>query len=655
MRGRRSPAGHPLALLALLAGLGGLAVCPGVTRAQVAQAAGDATVSPPEARTGPATPPPAADDPDRAARRAARDLRNRRVAAEWDLHIDAPGHLRSLLERYLDVSRFRNADADDTISVVELSRMVAAAPEQARSLLQTEGYFNADVQAAMEMPQNGRPIVRLVVKPGPHATVGRLTLEVQGTLAERADSGDAAAQGLLDAVRRDWSLPEGRAFSGDAWADAKSSLLTRLRAGAYPSANWIGTAAQVDPATQQVRIFAVADSGPRYRFGALDIEGLERYEAPAVRNLAPFTEGQPYNEKDLLDFQERLAGAGLFDSVSVTIEADPERAEAVPVLVRLREQQAQQATVGVGISADSGPRVSLEHVHRRPFGQNWIAKSKIELARDDRSLSIDLTSHPKARAYRNLLSGLVSREEAAGLIVKETQARFGRTQDTERIERLYYLELQNASTESPISKRSVGAVTGNYEWVWRDLDSNLMPTRGLSASARVGGGRSFGVSGYEDQHAGWFTRANGRVTAYLPLGEHWYTTSRLELGQVFAADSIAVPYPLLFRAGGDHSVRGYNYQALGPDDEDGISVGGRVLGTASVEIARPFSLNRPEFLWAVFADAGDAALSWKGFSPALGVGVGLRWRSPVGPLSLDLAYGREVERFRVHFNVGIAF
>ena len=86
----------------------------------------------------------------------------------------------------------------------------------------------------------------------------------------------------------------------------------------------------------------------------------------------------------------------------------------------------------------------------------------------------------------------------------------------------------------------------------------------------------------------------------------------------------------------------------------GTIIGGNVLGTASFEVARPFA-SFPSLWGAVFIDAGRAAESWNGFKPALGYGVGLRWRSPVGPLRVDMAYGQEVRQWRLHLSVGIAF
>jgi translocation and assembly module TamA len=111
---------------------------------------------------------------------------------------------------------------------------------------------------------------------------------------------------------------------------------------------------------------------------------------------------------------------------------------------------------------------------------------------------------------------------------------------------------------------------------------------------------------------------------------------------------------LLFRAGGDDSVRGYGYRTLGPV-VNGTVTSGRTLLTGSAEIARPISAAYPAFWWAAFVDAGQAADRWTDLRPDFGYGVGLRWRSPVGPLRLDVAYGEAVRKARVHFSIGIAF
>jgi translocation and assembly module TamA len=118
---------------------------------------------------------------------------------------------------------------------------------------------------------------------------------------------------------------------------------------------------------------------------------------------------------------------------------------------------------------------------------------------------------------------------------------------------------------------------------------------------------------------------------------------------------VLAPESQRWRAGGDDSVRGYAYRSLGPLDANGNVDSGNVILTTSLELARPFSADLPSVWGAVFVDAGNAADSFSGMKLALGYGVGVRWRSPVGPLRLDVAYGEEERRWRLHFSVGIVY
>ena len=122
---------------------------------------------------------------------------------------------------------------------------------------------------------------------------------------------------------------------------------------------------------------------------------------------------------------------------------------------------------------------------------------------------------------------------------------------------------------------------------------------------------------------------------------------------MFRKSGVSAPDSQLFRAGGDDSVRGYAYRSLGPVVDGAVASGGSLF-TASAELARPISTTLPALLGAVFIDAGRAATSFRDLTPAIGLGVGLRWRSPVGPLRLDWAWAEELRRMRLHFSIGIA-
>lgn len=589
---------------------------------------------------------------------------------KWHLRVQAPGPLRDLLEEHLDLARYADQAERDKGLVVgrnELARLVAAAPAQARELLQTEGYFNAEVTATLA-PDGDNPEVLVAVTPGPRTTVKAVQIDFAGAFSLAEDRQDPEALQLANRLQHNFGLKAGEPFTQGAWTGAKNGLLAGLRAEGYQLATLSGTSAQVEADDNAVQLFLFVDSGPRLFIADTRYEGLRHVDASHIAPLRTFRAGQPAREQLLQDTQDRLVRTNLFDTVGVTIaqqtfeapdgtpavvDTSVERLD-VPIEIRVREKAMQQATVGVGVSDLTGPRVTLEHIHQKPFVLDWQSKVKLELASQARTAQVDLLSYPLEDGQRNLVSGAIARTLATGLVVQSQNLKVGRTLDTPKLERLAYLQwtrdrTRNADTGAPVEDAS--SLTANYHWVWRDLDNVILPTRGYSVLAEVGGGRSYDAQA----DAGLFGRLRGRLTGYWPLPGSFFGQARVEAGQILAPNRVAVPYTQAFRAGGDDSVRGYNYQGLGPVDANGNAVGGRVLATASVELARPISPRLPAFWWATFVDAGNAADNWQRFTPALGYGVGLRWRSPVGPLRIDLAYGEKARRVRLHFSVGVTF
>ena len=584
--------------------------------------------------------------------------------AVYRLDIEAPSELRALLQTYLDLSRFQSVPQSEDISPAEIDRLIAAAPAQARALLETEGYFNPEVtvtrvgvaRVSGDAVPAVLPSLRVRVRPGPRAVIDHFAFSAQGPLQQAADAGSLDAKVLMAQVRNGWRLPPGTPFQQSQWRGAKNNALAKLHADGYPAATLGNTSARVDAQANTVRLDVAADSGVLYRLGPVRINGLQRYAESSVQQLSQLTPGAPYRESQLIDFQERLQKSGLFEGASVALDTDPATAQAAPVRVQLRELPLQQATFGVGYSANTGPRVSAEHTHRQPFGWEWIAKNTLELGPRLQSWSGELTSYPLERLYRNLIAASAERLKTVEEVRKSWRARIGRTQDTPQVERLYFLEATQSrlDTTSNTGTTTVSnrAITGNYHWIYRDVDSVLLPTEGYTVSAEAAGG--YAVSGIGGEASGPFGRVYGRYTHYRPLGGAWFATARLEGGTILGDRQVGVPDTLLFRAGGDDSVRGYEFRSLGPSVA-GALLSGRVLMTGSAEIAHPISARYSSLWGAAFIDAGNAADRWQELHPVLGYGIGLRWRSPVGPLRMDLASGDETQKVRLHLSVGIAF
>src|SRR5688572_4286163 len=126
------------------------------------------------------------------------------------LVIDAPGPLRELLQRNLDLARLATLSEQEQLDETEWLRLVAAAPAQARELLETEGFFNAEVDVRRE--PGPPPTVHMRVRPGPRVTVMEVTLVVRGALRERADANDEKALEQIRELHEWWPLPPGGPF-----------------------------------------------------------------------------------------------------------------------------------------------------------------------------------------------------------------------------------------------------------------------------------------------------------------------------------------------------------------------------------------------------------------------------------------------------------
>ncbi|RZL49085.1 MAG: outer membrane protein assembly factor [Variovorax sp.] len=547
--------------------------------------------------------------------------------------------LFKLLQENLDIARYRASQA--ALSRVELARLAAAAPAQAATLLETLGYFSAT--ASVERHAEDASRLRLIVKPGPRTRVTKIDIEFQEGLA--ADD----AKALRDSLRKAWSLEEGDPFTQGYWSSAKNDLLLRARSGGFPLARWGETSARVDADTQTAELHLVMASGNRARFGTLRIEGLKRQDREAVERLTGFRRGDAYTEQQLAEFQERLAKTQLFDSVRVQLQ--PETVEAdgsSPVLVTVTEASLQQATVAVGYHANNGQSISVEHLHRRPFDLPVRARSKLQFSRDLRGAELELSSHPQPDLKRNLASLQFEQDRSGDKIATNLGLRLGRLYESTRDERLSYVELLRARETGGGEVNTNLAVSINQQWIRRRLDSVLLPTDGHQALALVGLGYARG-GGSDD--SGPFGRMQFKLGVYKPFGD-WFGSARAEVAQVIAREQTGVPEKLLFLAGGDESVRGYAYRSLGPV-ENGLTVGGRVMATGSLEIARPILASLPALWGAVFVDAGNAASRWQDYRPVLGYGAGVRFRSPVGPLRVDFARAQETGKWRLHFSVGI--
>jgi translocation and assembly module TamA len=582
-------------------------------------------------------------------------------SVNYTVQIDAPRDLRKLLEENLDLVRWRG---NPRLDLAQLQRLVKDAPEQVKTLVATEGYYSPTVSVGLDT-SGAVPVARVIVDPGPPVLVGHVDLVVQAPVPP--DKGEAPLD--TAALRASWELPVGRRFRQADWEAAKRNLLRRITQKRFPRALLAESSATVDPEAHRAQLRVVVDTGPEARLGELRIRGLKRYPATVITNLNPIKPGEVYDETVLQAFQARLQDTGYFASVEVSADmrallgaelgalaegeepgAAPKPAPmpagpvVLPVVVRVTENKAKNAEVGLGLSTNTGARAQLSYDDLNVFGKRMKSDLIYEQKRQNARVDFYWPTTPKG--YNDSIGGGIERTDVRNQILTVASIAARRAWGSPLLERSVTLELlteKRVIDDLPSTRSKSLPLT--YSITKRKLDSLVQPTRGYVVNAQLGGAL---LPLLTDEQ---FVRAYARFVNYRPLGSSGALVLRGEAGAVGSRQKVGVPSSLLFRAGGDQSVRGYAYQQLGVREGDAI-VGARYLLTASAEYQYWF---KPPWGAAVFLDAGNAADSWSDMRPKLGYGVGARYRSPVGPINVDVAYGQAVKQVRLHFSLGFTF
>ena len=485
---------------------------------------------------------------------------------DYAVRITAPAPLDKLLEDNLDLLRFRgNAHIDKE----QLARLVRAAPEQAQALLATAGFYTPLVSARLDAG-DAMPTVLVTVEPGEPVLVGSVELELQGfgQLPENMNTAPPAAPERFDAsaLKAGWTLQEGQVFRQDAWELAKRNLLRQVVQTRYPRAQMSETRATIDPQTHRAALHVVLDSGPEMRFGALRIEGLQRYPASIVSNLNPIKPGDYYSEAALQAYQSRLQDTGYFSSVDVSadlasvLEQQIDAAGAgsaqsarlappLPLLVRVTENKVKNVSAGLGYSTNTGNRAQLSFDDLNVFGLKF--KSALTLETRRQTAHGDFYFPTTAKGHNYSIGASFERNDIEGETTSVSKVAAKRAWGSPLLERSLTLEfLSEVRSVAGVARSQSKSLPITYGVTLRRLDNLLFPTSGFVASAQLGAAP---LPILTDEA---FVRASTRIVVYHPLGAHGIAILRGEGGALASKEKAGVPDVYLFRAGGDQSVRG---------------------------------------------------------------------------------------------------
>ncbi len=456
---------------------------------------------------------------------------------------------------------------------------------------------------------------------------------------------DPAFAAALDNLRP----TAGQPFREDAHEALKRGLRRVALERGYLDSRFNTARVDVYPEEEAADVILEFSTGIRYRFGETRFTVEPDMLGPGMlERFRLFEPGEHYSNQDVERLRRRLLQAGYFDSVDVNPQTEARSNGSIDLEVDLGLRPRHEFSGGFGFATDFGPRLKAAYENRY-------------LNRRGHQGSVRLNLSPVLQELYSDYRMPLRRGDDAWLVMDATVSR----EDTDSAESITQAVGIRRVRSGPWGTR----VTESLNLLREDFDVAsdddvailLMPGIAISKTRQIRqrpleiGWRLDGqVRGAAAPLASTnFLQFYGRGALALPLGERARAVGRLEVGTTLAASLSKLPTSIRFFAGGDRSIRGYGLDALGPTDPDGDVRGGRHLAVASIELEQAV---RGNWSVAIFADSGGA---FNTFSEPLssGVGIGVRWLSPVGPIRLDLAHpldddGRSI---RLHIGVGSSF
>jgi translocation and assembly module TamA len=520
--------------------------------------------------------------------------------------------------------------------------------DRLRTTLRSEGYYAAVVEFALDAA--ARPVaVRIQVKPGAQYRLGVFTIRYAG-----AAEPEPAHRPAL----KDIGVKIGMPARGPAIKAAEGRVLAVLGDRGYPFPKIANMKASVRHDTARMTVELTVDSGLRARFGPLAITGLRGVEEDYIRRLVAWSEGAVYDRRKLDATREALRSTALFSSIRIATTDALDAEGLLPVTIDLAERPHRTIGAGVSYSTDIGPGGEVFWEHRNLFDRNEQLKLTTMATRVEQTGKAEFRKPAFLAGNQTLLT-------EASVANRDTDAFAQRSGiATIALERTY-----------PSRWRAVLGVIGEYDWIddnqgdrefqlaglqvrasRRTTDNALDPTRGttleLAATPYAGVG----------DEALRFARfvAGGSAYRAIDKGKRFVLAGRLRTGSIVGESTAALPADKRFYAGGGGSVRGYEFQEVGPLDGLGDPVGGRSLFEVSGELRIRVS---EKFGVVPFVDGGTVFDDpYPAFNETLrwSAGLGLRYFTDFGPLRADVAFpinGRDGvdDRFELYISIGQAF
>jgi translocation and assembly module TamA len=536
-----------------------------------------------------------------------------------------------------------NPNRRKALTESRLAYLLRKVPSEVRGALEPFGYYDPTVDAQVQRDGDAVTVV-VSVQPGEPVLVRGRDLGITG-----AASADTALMRRLERFRP----REGQPFHHGVYEDSKAAMDRALAERGYFDAELVVHEVTVSRAARTADIQLAWTSGDRYTLGEARFEGHE-FRPGLLENLVPWQPGTPFEQSKLLALQRSLAELDYFSAIDITPEPDEAVDQQVPVKVALAMGKRSIYSAGLRAGTDTGLGVTagLERRWVNDRGHKFRALASLAQRRNDVTVQYRIPAFKWLDGWYGLAASV--REEPIDLVdsqlVELVGSRSGKLGEWDLVAAI---NLRRERFEDSVSGQdySYSSLVFPSLWAqWVRTDDLLYPRRATGVTLELRGGTTglgSDIDFVQFSASGHWIRGLGRRDRLL---------LRAEAGTTVSDDFDQFPPSLRFYAGGDRSVRGYAYREIGEVFVDANGnrsvIGGKHLVVASVEYERMFTR---EWGGAVFVDAGDAFDSVDAYEWEVGVGFGVRWRSPVGPVRVDIAHGlgdAARSSLRLHFNIG---
>jgi translocation and assembly module TamA len=495
------------------------------------------------------------------------------------------------------------------------------------------GYYHLKIEKDLSFKNNCWQ-AKFNIKPGEPVLIESVNILIQGDARQDAEFTKVQQQAK--------ALTQQQLHHGE-YEKLKDRFVSLAEERGYFDGRFNQTRLQVNTKTNRAFITLEYDSGPRYRIGIVKLQ-QNTYDPLLLERFINIKPGEHYDAASLSKTHRSLSDSGYFEQVSVKQDFKNATGGKIDIEIQVQPRKRTAYTVGIGAATDTGPRAKASFERRRINRRGHRFFSELQLSQVESSLGFQYII-PTHLAHIDQVSFRANYQETDTDTSRSDITKMGFQTVGERNGWVESIYLDWVSENSWISDEYVSAdlLVPGISWSKTVAKNRLRPQKGYRANLEVRGAEQ---ALFSDTSFAQLIAAGKWIE---PVGSGRLIL-RGKAGFSLTDDFNQLPASYRFYAGGDQSVRGYEYESLGPVDTTGEVIGGEYLITGSIEYEHPIT---EDWSAAVFWDTGNAFDDWS-IDFKQSAGIGARWHSPIGPVRLDIAIPDDTssDDFRLHFSMG---